>query len=124
MATITAPGGLLTPFGQSVSFVAGTLSSAVVASFTDSSPLTIPGEFTASINWGDGTASSAGTIAISGGGFTVTGLHTYNVDPISAPIVESVTVTITDTLTGDRSRPTRPRRSRRCRSSSRLRISP
>ena len=101
VATITSPGGLLTPFGQSASFVAGTLSSAVVASFTDSSPLAVPGEFTASINWGDGTASSAGTIAISGGGFTVTGSHTYNVDPISSPIVESVSVTITDTLTGD-----------------------
>ena len=101
VATITSPGGLLTPFGQSVSFVAGRLSSAVVASFTDSSPLAVPGEFTASINWGDGTASSAGTIATSGGGFTVTGLHTYNVDPVSSPIVESVTVTITDTLTGD-----------------------
>jgi hypothetical protein len=101
VATITSPGGLLTPFGQSVSFVAATLSSAVVASFTDSSPLAIPDEFTASINWGDGTASSAGTIAISGAGFTVTGSHTYNVDPVTTPIVESVTVIITDTLTGD-----------------------
>ena len=101
VATITSPGGLLTPFGQSVSFVAGTLSSAAVASFTDSSPLAVPGEFTASINWGDGTASSAGTIAISGAGFTVNGSHTYNVDPVSATIVESVTVTIRDTLTGD-----------------------
>ena len=102
VATITSPGGLLTPFGQSASFVAGTLSSAVVASFIDSSLLSaIPGEFTARINWGDGNASSAGTIAISGAGFTVTGSHTYNVDPISSPIVESVTVSITDTLTGD-----------------------
>ena len=101
MATITSPSGLLTPFGQSVSFVAGTLSSAVVASFTDSSPLAVPGEFTASIKWGDGTASSAGTIAISGAGFTVNGSHTYNADPVSANIVESVTVTIRDTLTGD-----------------------
>jgi hypothetical protein len=101
VATITSPGGLLTPFGQSVSFDAGTLSSAVVASFTDSSPIAIPGEFTASINWGDGTASSAGTIATFGAGFAVTGSHAYNVDPVAAPIVESVTVTITDTLTGD-----------------------
>jgi hypothetical protein len=101
VATITSPGGLLTPFGQSVSFVAGTLYKAVVASFTDSSPLAVPGEFTASINWGDGTASSAGTVAISGAGFKVSGSHTYNDDPVAAPIVESVTVTITDTLTGD-----------------------
>ena len=85
VATITSPGGLLTPFGQSASFVAGRLSSAVVAGFTDSSLLAVPGEFTATINWGDGTASSAGTVAISGGGFAVAGLHTYNVDPISSP---------------------------------------
>ena len=101
LATITSPGGLLTPFGQSASFVAGTLSSAVVASFTDSSPLAVPGEFTASINWGDGTASSAGTVSIAGAGFDVTGSHTYNVDPVSSTIVVPVTVTITDTLTGD-----------------------
>ena len=69
VANVTSPGGVLTPFGQSAPFVAGTLYSAVVASFTDSSPLAVPGEFTATINWGDGTASSAGTIAVSGAGF-------------------------------------------------------
>ena len=86
----------MTPFGQSVQFVAGTLYSAVVASFTDSNPLAVAGEFTASINWGDGTASTAGTVAAAGAGFNVTGSHTYNVAS-----TYSVTVTITDALTGD-----------------------
>ena len=33
--------------------------------------------YTASINWGDGTALSPGTITQSGGTFIVTGSHTY-----------------------------------------------
>jgi hypothetical protein len=50
----------------------------LVASFTDpagSEPLS---EYTASINWADGTASTTGTVVDLGGGhFQVTGTHTY-----------------------------------------------
>jgi hypothetical protein len=91
----------LTTFGQSAQFVAGTLYSAVVASFTDSSPFTVPGEFSATIDWGDGTAATPGIVAISGGGFSVTGSHNYEEDPISAPATCTVTTTITDALTGE-----------------------
>ena len=100
LVDVTNPGGVLTPFGQSATFVAGTLYSAVVASFTDSSPLAVPGEFTATINWGDGTTANpditSGTIAISGGGFNVTGSHTYDIAG-----TYDATVTITDDLTMD-----------------------
>jgi uncharacterized protein (TIGR03118 family) len=47
----------------------------LVGSFSDP---TGPGNYVASIVWGDGTSSSAGTVTPgSGGGFNVTGTHTY-----------------------------------------------
>ena len=95
LADVTTPGGIITTFGTSPSFVAGTLTSAVVASFTDSDPATIPGQFTATINWGDGSASSAGVVSVAGAGFEVTGSHTYST-PASDPIV----VTIKDSVSG------------------------
>ncbi len=50
----------------------------LVATFTDYDNTKTAASFTASINWGDGTAPSAGTITANGsGGFNVTGTHTY-----------------------------------------------
>ena len=49
------------------------------------------GPFTATINW-DGTTSSAGVVTPSGGGFVVSGTHTYADDGTF-----TATVTITDT---------------------------
>jgi hypothetical protein len=48
-----------------------------VAEFKDDNELSQQGDFTASINWGDGTAASPGVISGSGGNFTVNGTHTY-----------------------------------------------
>ena len=59
-----------------------------VATFADPDPTTTSTDYTATVNWGDGT-SSAGTISGSGGNFTVTGGHTYGVAgafPISVSI--------------------------------------
>ncbi len=95
LVDVTNPGGLLTPIGHSVEFVAGTLLSRVVAGFTDSDPRAFPGQFTAMINWGDGTASSAGVVSADGAGFDVTGSHTYNFASS-----DSATVTIMDVLSG------------------------
>ena len=53
LANVVGAGGLLTPFGHSIEFIAGTLFSRVVAGFTDSMPLAFPGQFTAMINWED-----------------------------------------------------------------------
>jgi Calx-beta domain/Domain of unknown function (DUF4214) len=47
-----------------------------VATFTSFDPSRSAGDFTATINWGDGTAFSTGTIT-GNGGFTVKGGHTY-----------------------------------------------
>jgi len=53
------------------------LNNAVMATFTDADPNGVVSDYTATIAWGDAT-SSAGTItANAGGGFNVTGSHTY-----------------------------------------------
>jgi hypothetical protein len=48
-----------------------------VASFTDTGGAEPVGNYTASIDWGDGTAVSQGVITVDGGQFAVTGTHTY-----------------------------------------------
>lgn len=53
--------------------------SGAVASFTDEgNPLQVAGDWTASIDWGDGTSTTAGTVTgPTGGPFTINGNHTY-----------------------------------------------
>jgi hypothetical protein len=78
--------------GKSVSGTAGVKLSATVATFTDGDPNGVASDYTASIDWGDGTASTAGTVsAATGGGFEVNGSHTY-----AAPSTYTTTVTIND----------------------------
>jgi N-acetylneuraminic acid mutarotase len=48
----------------------------VIANFTDADPGGLASDYTATISWGDGT-SSAGIVSSSGGGFSVSGTHTY-----------------------------------------------
>ena len=48
-----------------------------VASFTDANPLATPADFTATIDWGDATTSSATIVLNGSGGFDVKGTHTY-----------------------------------------------
>jgi hypothetical protein len=67
--------------------------SGTVATFTDPDPSATAGEYTATIDWGDGTAASTGTVSgPAGGPFTVTGSHTYGDEGSYA-----ITVTIADT---------------------------
>jgi PKD repeat protein len=47
-----------------------------VASFTDADPAGVAADYTASINWGDGTTGS-GIVAAGASAFTVTGSHTF-----------------------------------------------
>jgi len=66
--------------GTAINFSAthGTQFSGKVASFVDGTPSATASNFTATINWGDGT-TSAGTVAgKTGGPFTVSGSHTYS----------------------------------------------
>jgi hypothetical protein len=95
-ADVSGPSGVLTTYGQTGDFVAGTLYAATLVSFTASNPDAIAGQFTAAITWGDGTTGT-GTVTASGAGFVVTGTHTYN---YANPDQPGVSVVITDELTG------------------------
>jgi hypothetical protein len=66
--------------GEGVPFVAQAVPvSGVVASFSDADPGGTVSDYSATIEWGDGT-TSAGTVGTSGSGFTVSGSHTYQED--------------------------------------------
>jgi hypothetical protein len=66
-----------------------------VASFTDSNPAATPADFTATIDWGDGTPVTAGTFGLSEDTFVVVGQHTYADEG-----VYNATVTISDVAPG------------------------
>ncbi len=67
----------LSAIGVAVSAGAGTQTTSTIATFTDADPAGTPADYTATINWGDGS-SSAGTVGPApGGGFAVAGSHTY-----------------------------------------------
>jgi uncharacterized protein (TIGR03118 family) len=63
-----------------------------VATFTDTSTSAPAADFSASINWGDGTVSAGTVTGSTGGPFTVSGTHTY---------AEDGSFTVTTTLTDD-----------------------
>ncbi len=87
-ASCEAPGNctatvLDAPLTGSPGFVrttVGTPFDAAVAQFTDANPNPPLSDFSAIIDWGDGTPPSAGTIVPQGGSsFIVRGSHTYNI---------------------------------------------
>jgi FG-GAP-like repeat len=55
----------------------GAASFGQVATFTDGNLADTAGDLTATIDWGDGTPATAGTVSGSDGSFTVSGLHIY-----------------------------------------------
>jgi len=90
-ATI-ADASLTATAGPPISAVVGSpIPMRTVATFTDANPNSTVGDFAAMIDWGDGTQSVGAVSAGRGGGFAVTGSHTYaRVGP------NSVTVSISD----------------------------
>ena len=50
----------------------------LVASFADPGGPQPVGNYSATIDWGDGTAATPGSVSASGGGFSVLGSHTYS----------------------------------------------
>jgi hypothetical protein len=76
-STAHVAGSGLNAFPVTFAPTEGTSFNGVVATFTDSRAGAVPGDFSASINWGDG-AVTGGTITANGGGvFSVSGMHTY-----------------------------------------------
>jgi hypothetical protein len=76
--------------GQNVTGQEGILLTATLASFIDADPNGTVGDYAASINWGDGSSASAGTIGVSGSTFIVSGSHAY---PEEGNYTVSVTIT-------------------------------
>lgn len=75
-----------------ISAVEGQPVSGVVASFSDPDPTATPSEYAASIDWGDGTGTTTGTIA----GWSVSGWHVYLEE---GTYVATVTIRDLDTAT-------------------------
>jgi len=86
--TVSVADAPLTAQGKTITGVAGAALAKTVAAFQDADPGGTASDYTATIHWGDGTASP-GTI---GGNFTVTGKHTY-----TATGTRAISTTITDT---------------------------
>lgn len=65
--------------GTGVTFTATQASpfNGLVANFTDGNQSDTASRFTATINWGDGTATSTGVVGGAAGAFTVSGTHSY-----------------------------------------------
>ena len=79
----------------------GTSFTTAVGAFTDGNSLAMVSDFTATINWGDGTAPTSGVITGSSGGvFLVSGTHTYSSLPGDGAGRASITVAVSD-LWGD-----------------------
>jgi hypothetical protein len=76
----------------------GTNSCGSVATFSDADAKAVATDYTATIDWGDGTPKSPGTISGSNGSFTVSGCHTYTEEGS-----HNVTVTIIDADNADNS---------------------
>ena len=93
--TVTvAEGDVLTPHGLTFTANPGQAFTGTVATFTDSDTANVAGDFTATINWGDGT-TTAGVITDTAGTITVTGTHTY-----AGSGQDAVSVTLTDDAPG------------------------
>jgi hypothetical protein len=68
--------GFIIATAQPVTSVEGNAFSGMVGAFTDTNPNQPASNFTANINWGDGTTST-GTIVGGNGSFNISGNHTY-----------------------------------------------
>ena len=84
-----------TPHGVTFATNPGQSFSGTVATFTDTDTLNVASDFTATINWGDGSNPTAGVISDVAGAITVAGTHTY-----AATGHDTVSVTLSDDAPG------------------------
>jgi|GEM_PF-3048825 len=81
----------LTANGRSIAVTATQPFAGTVATFADSDPGGTAADYTATIDWGDGSPPSPGAVTASGVGFAVGGSHTY-----ASAGAHTATVTIAD----------------------------
>jgi glycosyltransferase involved in cell wall biosynthesis len=94
-ATVTVTeGDVLTPSGMTINALLGQAFSGTVATFTDTNINNVASDFTATVDWGDGT-SSVGTVTYVAGAIGVSGTHTY-----AASGTDNVVVTLTEDAPG------------------------
>jgi hypothetical protein len=104
-STATVGDAALSASGKTLTSAASSFSGNV-ASFSDANTAAPVSDFSASINWGDGSAPTAGTVTSAGGGsFNVSGSHSYATTgqyTITTTIndVGGSSATATSTLTG------------------------
>jgi len=94
-------GGAISVTGTPVTATEGqALTGTQVATFTEANDSTFPAsQFTATIDWGDGSTPTTGTVGgPTGGPFTVSGSHTYT-DEVSTP--DTISVSVSDTTTSN-----------------------
>jgi hypothetical protein len=99
--SLAPPDPAITATGTTIAATEGASFSRPAATFTDPDGTAVPGDYSATINWGDSTSPSTGTISQPSGpgtAFTVSGNHTYSEEGHY-----TVTVTITDTDTPNNS---------------------
>jgi hypothetical protein len=88
----------LTASGATFDATTGAAFLGPVASFTSTDPSATAADFTATINWGDGTRNSTGVITGTNP-FTITSVHTFksflNIDLVTITIVDQNGRTVT-----------------------------
>ncbi|HVX12981.1 MAG TPA: DUF4214 domain-containing protein [Pirellulales bacterium] len=77
VATATGEGGIVATGATFQGYEFSPPTGVTVATFTDGNGALPAADFSATIDWGDGT-SSAGTVSLSSGTYTVTGAHEYS----------------------------------------------
>jgi len=101
--TVSAPAAAtITPVTTpTISATEGTaFSSTAVATFSDTDHTAVASDFTAAINWGDGSSATAGTVTGSAGTFTVGGSHLYSDELATGTATVTLTETTPNTATG------------------------
>jgi hypothetical protein len=76
-ATLLVHDARLSASGAGFNASQNTPVAATVANFTDGNAAATVGDFSAAIAWGDGTSTAGTVVTAPGGGFAVTGSHTY-----------------------------------------------
>jgi streptogramin lyase len=100
------PDAPLAAGGGPVSATAGTAFSGPVASLVDGDPSAVPGDFQATISWGDGAMTTGTVAAVAGhpGDFTVSGTHTYSAAGSYNIVVITTDVNTTTSVGGSAAR--------------------